>query len=281
MTQLKVVITGAAGKLGKVTTRALAVLPELEVRATDRNLDPTSPVPLQVTNLLERECAFPVVEGADVVVHLANHPNMGWRDPQQVLCENTTMNFHLFQAAAEVGVKKIVFASSIQTLGRTDRDGEEYGKSTLAYLPGDGQLPSNPANAYGLSKKLSEEMLDFFARKYGIQTIAIRFPYLAWDDHPAWWSESLELGDPNELGSYLFLSDAAALIGAVVKAPLPGHRIYLPAASENRTKLPAQEVVRRYYSHLPLRVPLEQMTGLVDLSGIEKETGWRPLKVAE
>ena len=152
-------------------------------------------------------------------------------------------------------------------------DGEMQ-PSELPYLPLDSDTPPNPCNSYALSKRLGEMMLEYFTRNFEIDTIAVRFPWLAgrrWMHHIRHANSYYDEGF-----SYLSCEDAAELIAAMLRAKLPGHRIYFPAACTPSSELPIPTIIDRFFKGVPLRKPVEQLTSLVDISRIEKETGWSP-----
>jgi nucleoside-diphosphate-sugar epimerase len=277
---MKITVTGAAGKLGEPVCRALAAAGH-SVRGVDQRMRRDLPVPIEVVNLLDREACYPILEGADAVVHLANHPTDRGPDKQRILRENLAMNTHVFQAAHELGVQNLIFASSIQALGSGRQEGENE-RPTLAYLPLDGDLPARPTNVYGLSKQLSEEMLRYYARETGMNCIALRFPYLS--NGPARLRGTSGPGEAplvptdhiNEAWSYLSLLDASALILAILAAPLTGFRIYSPAARTNRLGQPAAALLQPYFEGIPLKKPLDTIDSFFDISRITVETGWEP-----
>jgi nucleoside-diphosphate-sugar epimerase len=270
---MKITLTGAAGKLGEPVCRALIEAGH-QVRGVDQRMRRDLPVPIEVVNLLDRDACYRIVEGADAVVHLANHAHEYLPDKQRLLVENVAMNTHVFQAAHEVGVQNIVFSSSIQVLGVGRKEGGEL-RPTLAYLPLDGDLPAQPTNVYGLSKQLSEEMLRYYAREMGMNCIALRFPFLSQgavsaEPHP------VSTNRINEAWSFLSLADAAALIVAILAAPLTGFRIYCPAARSNRLGQPVAPLIKTYFGDIPLKKPVEDIDSFFDLSRISEETGWEP-----
>lgn len=265
---MKLLLTGAAGKLGAPVCRHLVAAGH-EVRATDRVDRTDLPVPLQVADLLRSEMCYPLLEGTAALVHLANHPHSREGDSQRIFNENVTMNMNIFQAARETGVKKIVFASSIQVLS-----GGHGGRPP--YLPFDSALPPQPANPYSLSKKVTEDMLAYFARQAEMEGVAIRFPWLVDDAllqrirSDGSWAKI----NPHEGFAFLHVGDAATLIEAILRQSLPGYRVYFPAAPDNGLRRPVADVIREYYPDVPLRRPLEEIAALVDTSVITRETGW-------
>src|SRR5690606_25277279 len=115
---------------------------------------------VEVGDLCDEYFAHRVVEGVDAVVHLANHPNpVSGPTPQRLLADNVAMNVNVFQAAALLGVRCLVFASSVQAMIRRDRPvhGPPF---PIPYLPLDGDLPPNPGlSTYGISKEFGERLL--------------------------------------------------------------------------------------------------------------------------
>lgn len=275
---MRLTLTGAAGNLGSVACRKLVESGHL-VRATDRTYRTDVPVKLEIANLLNRESAYHLVEGAEAVVHLGNHPGMRGNDGQTIFNENVAMNMNVFEASRQCGVKKIVFASTIQVIsGRRRADDADAG-SKLPYLPLDGDVPPNPGNPYGLSKQASEVMLQYYARNWGMTCIALRFPLLAhpdWARHmrkdrprDPWWN-------PDEAFSYLHMVDAATLIDAILRAPLDGFGIYFPVDPRPSSGEPIPDLIRKWFPNVSLRRPVEQMASLVDISRITEQTGWAP-----
>ena len=67
---------------------------------------------------------------------------------------------NVFQAAAESGVRKIVYASSIQAMAGS-RWGQNDTQPGVPYLPLDGETPQHPGNHYALSKCTGEMQLGY------------------------------------------------------------------------------------------------------------------------
>lgn len=277
---MKIVVTGAAGRLGSVTCPALAQCGH-DVRGVDRLHRADLPVPLSVVDLLDAQSCLRILHDADAVVHLANHSGRLRRSDQETFIENVSMNMNVFEAARQLGIQKIVFASSVQVISGDRRFGQTNNPSALPYLPLDGQTLPNPGNAYALSKLAGEIMLGYFVKTAGLSCVAIRFPALyAYDRLEQLTNEPLTSPRPghrlDEAFTYLSMDDAAQLIGCTLAAELPGFRIYFPAAPEPTLDWPIDEIVATYFPDVPLRKPAEALSSLVDISRIVEETGWRP-----
>lgn len=273
---MKIAVTGAAGKLGSQVCRILTQVGHT-VMATDQRFKREMGIHVEVANLLDREGCYRLVEGADVLVHLGNYPHGFNRPPAVIYSENITINANIFQAAHEVGIEKWIFASSIQAM-RGTRTVSQNRPSSLAYLPADGHAPHNPSNCYGLSKTAGEALLQYYAANEKRTTIALRYPALLnLDDSPI---EKAEFPRPypylDELFAYLDFRDAATLIEAIIRAPLSGYHCYMPAAKKNLMRKSPAELIPEFYANVPLRKPIAEVHHLVDMSEIERDTGWTP-----
>lgn len=292
---MKVLITGAAGNVGSEVVRHLHAA-GFNLRLTDRRGRGDLPARLVVADLVHREAVYNLIDDGtgpvQAIVHLGNIPNMhAAPDHQTVYGHNCTINFNVFQAAAELGVKKVVFASSVQTINAervmTHDHPEGDGPSQLPYLPLDGDVPANPGNPYSLSKAAAEQMLRYFSRPdlkriKPMQAVALRLPVTM---STGWFANSCKHYTAQAKGGHALLDecfayvtsrDVARLIEKILRTDLPGYRCYMPAARSPLIKLTPQELIARFYPNVPLKKPLSELHGMIDTSRIERETGWHP-----
>lgn len=274
---MNVTVTGAAGRLGSVVCQALKARGH-QVRATDVKAGPAASS-IEIADLRNEADAQRVVAGNDAVVHLANHPNLiAGPSPQRLLAENVAMNAHVFRAAVEGGVRRIVFASSIQAMLRLDGGRHPRNPArSLPYLPLDGAAPANPGdNFYGLSKEFGERMLQVLAgHDPKLAATALRFPMLIEAD----WLEPEQHARSNlnfdEALTYLLLSDAARLVSHVVERQAPGYHQYFPAQALSVAGVTVAELRERFFQGVPLRGG-ERLAALVDLGALERDLGFSP-----
>ena len=264
---MRVTMTGASGNIGSRTCVALLEAGH-EVVATDRKETNPVPVELHVADLLDRDATAGLFDGSDAVIHLGNHPSFHPPDTQMIFNENVTMNMNVFAAAIDAGVRRIIFASSIQAMIGVLHPSPEPGVyNRLPYLPLDSDVPAGGPNPYGLSKQVGEVMLDYLTRRYGdLSAVALRFPATRVE-------AETHVREP-EAFTHLTCGDAVRLMCAILASDLPGFRAYFPATTILPDGMSARDAIRAFYGDIDLRRPLEEIDGLVDVSRITAETGW-------
>ena len=102
---------------------------------------------------------------ADALMHFAGLTLVpeSVKNPGAYFETNTSGGLHLLQAARDAGVSRFVFSSTAAV----------YGES--ANLPIPEEAPKRPINPYGQSKWMTEQMLDSFAARYGINHAIFRY----------------------------------------------------------------------------------------------------------
>jgi nucleoside-diphosphate-sugar epimerase len=278
---MRILVTGAAGKLGSQTVSAL-VQAGHEVRATDMRFRSDLAVPLKPANLLDEHALYPLLEGCDALVHLGNHPNrFAGPSPQRLLAENMAMNANAFIAALDSGVRHVVFASSIQVMIASENiRGAPF---ELPYLPLDGNAPANPGlNPYALSKQLAEDLLKVaVANKPELSVTVLRYPMLVGD----WFKSRLSTNGGRvpwdflhlgEATAHLSFEDGARLVVQALERSRPGYRQFLPAQSLDVANVGARGLIERFYPTVRRMKPIETIERLIDLADLERELGFSP-----
>ncbi|RKX35030.1 MAG: hypothetical protein DRP71_05040 [Verrucomicrobia bacterium] len=273
----KLLVTGASGIFGKFVLNELKHH-AFEVLATDGVEEPESPFPIHLTNLLDLPAVRKLMPGVDTVIHLGNHANQ--KENEVTFNENAAMNMNVFQAAADHGVRKIIFASSVQVIGSDGGDVPVDRYPRFPSFPLDGDTPPFPTNTYAVSKRAGEILTEYFATCYDIQGIAIRFPGMnvlaRLNFLPDWIPHAIPI---RQGFAYLSYEDASRLVVAVIRAHLPGFRIYFPSSIGNRNGVLTSRLLKEFYSGIPCRRTITDAEGLVDISRIKRETDWKPKDV--
>lgn len=185
----RVAVTGSSGRVGKKLVAAL-VAEGMDVLAID--ITKGDPKTL-VFDLNNPKGLRELLEGVDIVVHLAAF--MSW-DPHvaaDVLTTNVVTTYNLLEAARNSGVRRVVVGST----------GEVYPEVAPTYVPVDERHPTRPRSVYGLSKLLAEQVALFFERTADMEVVILRFSHT---------QDAVELANPRSSmsGPRFFLAPKAA-----------------------------------------------------------------------
>lgn len=157
-----ILLTGAAGALGRVLTEAFAKQ-GYSVRATDRARYP-DPLPKGVTfshlDVADYPGVMAAAKGVDAIVHFGAVPiELSFEEIAQANLRGTN---HVFEAA-KANRARVIFASSNHTVGFTER------KKTI-----DEDAPHRPDGYYGVSKCYGEMLGRMMFDKHGIESAHLR-----------------------------------------------------------------------------------------------------------
>ena len=206
----RLLLTGAAGGLGKVLRPRMALMAHM-VRVSDiAELDAAMPgEELVHCDLGDQNGMLALLEGVNAVVHLGGMSTEGPFEP--ILNANIRGAYNLYEGARVQGVKRILFASSNHVVGfhkQTDRL--------------DATAAMRPDGNYGVSKAFGESLSSFYFDRYGIETVCMRIG-----------SSFPKPIDHRMMSTWLSYDDLTELIGCALFAPTVGHTIVY-AASDNR-----------------------------------------------
>ena len=121
--QMKAFITGATGFVGSHVARALAAEGaelRLLVRPTSKK-DNIADLPAEtvVGDLREPESLKKAMAGCEFVFHVAADYRLWVRDPQEMYRANVEGTRAIIKAAQQSGVKRVIYTSSVATMGFT------------------------------------------------------------------------------------------------------------------------------------------------------------------
>ncbi len=219
-------------------------------------------IPVHIADLRDPFTIHRVVERfnelPDAIVHLANHKNPESASAETVLRENLSMNTSVAVAALQLGIRRLVFSSSIQAfLGGIQRNiaGEMIYPSRF---PIDETIPPYPMNTYGLSKLLTEQMLGHLTSATRFESrltaFSLRFPYLMPQHSIDMVARRTGLTDYRwggaEAFAYLHVDDAADAVYRACQVGGEGHTVLWLAAPDPRTPDSVCDLADRYYQHV-------------------------------
>lgn len=218
----RILLTGAAGRLGTELRRGLAPLTKY-LRISDRSTMASIQAHEEavVCDLADEQAVHRLAEGADAIVHFGGAPlERPW---QEILDSNIRGSYHIYEAARKAGVKRVVYASSVHAIGYHRLE------DTI-----DATAPHRPDGLYGLSKCFVEDLGQLYWDKFGLESVCLRI-----------FSSFPEPADRRMLWSWLSFDDCIRLVTASLTAPRVGHTIAF-GLSDNAVK----PVSNRKASHL-------------------------------
>lgn len=275
---MNVVVTGGSGKAGRAVVRNL-----VEHGHTVLNVDRVPPadgtagstfMPADLTDYgqtLEAVSGAGVVPGIEAVVHLAALPSPTVATPDVVFRTNVTSTHTVFAAAARLGLKRIVWASSETTLGLPfDRPPD--------YVPVDEQHPLRPETSYALSKVLGEEMARQFSRWSGIPIVGLRFSNIMeradYEAFSSYWD------DPSirkwNLWSYVDESHVAQSVRLALEADVAGAGAFIIAAGDTVMRRPSRELMAEIFPGVPVADDLPEHGTLLGIEKARRVLGYDP-----
>ena len=162
-------VTGATGFLGSAVARALLDRGEavrvLVRRESDRRNIDSLDVELAEGNLNVPQSLRNAVKGCRTLYHAAADYRLWVKDPKELYDTNVAGTRALLRSASEAGVERIVYTSSVATLGR-----EPSGR------PADEQTPAiidDMTGHYKRSKFLAEEDVNRLVRDEKIPVVIV------------------------------------------------------------------------------------------------------------
>jgi nucleoside-diphosphate-sugar epimerase len=275
----RVLVTGAAGRIGRVV---LDLLADRGMAANALVLE--DPGDLSADLVVKGDAADvkavrAALHGADAVIHLAAIPTPERTPAEDVFANNTRATFTVLEEAGAAGVRQACIASSFSLNGLPFAARELH----PAYLPIDEDLPSQAEDPYALSKLTDELTAQAMARRHGMSVVALRLPYVGGMEERLVEFARKCARDPGlharGLWAYLETRDAAEALLLGLSVPGPGaHAVYV-AAPETLVDQPTEELIRRYHPQSTLRARLPGRTVPIDTSAATALLGFHPKHV--
>ena len=244
---MQIIVTGGTGKAGQWVVRDFAAAGH-EVLNLDVARRPDLDLPGEYSRIDLRD-AGEVYDAffqfrPDAVAHLAANPSPSGQARQNVFDLNVNTTYNVLQAAGDIGVRRVVYASSEMATGLlTDN-------RVPSRIPFDESERYPSSNAYALSKYLSEVIAD---------SLAVRYPATAFcgmrinnvispDDYERfrreWDDPTMSMGN---FWSYIDARDVGTAYRAAIEGDSSGNEVFLIAAADTRARRGLRELMAEYY----------------------------------
>lgn len=207
----KLVLTGAAGRLGSYLREPLAAMCDTLV-STDIVEDIGKLYPGETyarADLADLDAMVAVLEGADMVIHFGAYCDEG--PFEKLLGPNFIGAYNVWEAAYRNGVRRVVYASSIHAVGmhpKTDFIGTD--------------APHRPDTFYGLAKCFAEDLGSMYWDKRGLESVHLRILSAA------------QVNNPRSLGSWLSYDDLIQLVTRAIDTPVTGFTVIYGVSNNDR-----------------------------------------------
>lgn len=207
----KIVLTGAAGRLGTQLRGPLAAMCETFV-STDIVDELSDMLPNEsyvIADLADLDAVTAALDGADMVVHFGA---IGDEAPfETLLGPNFIGAYNVWEAAHRLGIRRVVYASSIHAVGmhpKTDCVGID--------------APHRPDTYYGLAKCFAEDLARMYWEKRGIEAVCLRILSCA------------EPTNSRAVGTWLSYGDLIHLVERAITTPVTGFSIIYGVSDNDR-----------------------------------------------
>ena len=287
---MKVLITGASGRLGQFVIRELETEEHSLVLMSRRNPpDEFAHLPFIQGDLNNFEDCQRAVEGVDAIQHLGaqpnpvDHPDLRADAAEKGISFDATFKtnmlgtYYLLQAAIAADVHTIVMCGSNCALGHGFRISKTH--IPVDYLPFDEEHPCYPEDSYSFSKRCGEDLLASYTRAYGIRTYVTRpagispeerrnqmranaKPTTSWTPWIWCW-----VGSEDVASAHRLLMEKADT--------LPAHDVYFLNADDTSALEPSQELVERFKPELLPKVrTLQGHQSFINCDKLKAAVGW-------
>lgn len=257
---MRIVVTGGSGRLGRTLVTGLADAGH-ELISVDRepiaHLDRAGITQFSL-DLTDADATASALAGtrADAVIHLAAIA-VPFSAPEDVILRtNAALAQSVLGGAVRAGIRRVVAASSPTVIG--------YGAPrgwTPERLPLDETSPTEPWNAYALSKLLIEQTIDMLRRQAGddVRFASFRPCYVIapeeWAGAPTQQGHTVleRLDDPAlsapALFNYIDARDVAAFADALLDAldDIPNGERFFVGADDALARRPLSELLPQFH----------------------------------
>ncbi len=269
---MKILVTGSSGQIGHYVVQELVEAGHevlgVDLRPPEQRISRFLRVDMTAAGEVYQAIAD---AGAEAVVHMGSWADPGVVPDTRTYGENVQGAFNLFQACADMHVRRVIFASSGQVYG--------FQKHAPVYLPVDEQHPLRPVNSYALSKTAGEQMADYFVANRGLNILSFRLNGVR---APARLPADLERmrQEPEHAAGQLWMRadarDAAlACRLALETASVPSGPYHITGAVA--VDISPATLVRRYFGdQIEIRADLSSAAQLISTARAKAAFGYAP-----
>jgi nucleoside-diphosphate-sugar epimerase len=270
----RVLVTGAAGRIGLVTVEHLNDLGAKVTALSNVEHPDLKADRVLIGDTRSEADVARALEGAEYVVHLAALPHPSAGSPYDVYSINVVSTFNVLAQAGALGIDRAVIASSINATGVPFNPHE----IRQPYFPWDEKAPTDVADWYSLSKQNDENTARMAWRRWGIDVVSFRFPHVNSADVLERMAENARVKPRSglrEAWSYLDTRDSAYAVELGLTAPLSGAHTFFVAADTTLAPYETEDLLDAFAPDVPRSRRFVGREVPIDLTAIRTVLGFR------
>ncbi len=273
----KIAVSGGSGGAGKFVVSEL-LNAGYEVLNIDRVEPAEKLCEFKQVDITDYAAVEDALKGSDAVIHFASHPEPDWdfHTGAERFKNNTLCTYNIFNAAAALKMKKVVWASSETILG----------------FPFDSVKPDSvpvtedhlkPQNSYALSKTACTELAKHMSNLYGVPILGLVLTNILYttEDHPAnfqaipsYW------GDPFSrkfnLWGYVDARDAATAARLALEVEIDHADNFIIAAEDTIMDLTNKELMDAVFPGVEIKPGTGDHESLLSIEKAKTKLGYQP-----
>jgi nucleoside-diphosphate-sugar epimerase len=273
-----IVVTGGSGKAGRACIQDL-LAHQYEVASVDlaRPSDPN--LVFSRADLTDFGQTVAALSGIDervrnvtAVVHLAAIPAPGLATNAVTFATNTISTYNVFEAARQLGIKNVVWASSETVLGLPF-------DTPPPYVPIDEEYPGRPESAYSLSKLVGEEMAKQFCRwDPEMKIIGLRFSNIMEPEDYARFAGFQDDARKRKWNfwGYIDARDSAQAIRLALEAKIKGAEVFIIANADSVMRRDNQGLLKEVFPNVPHKRSFGPNETLLAIDKARAVLGYKP-----
>lgn len=241
----KVLITGMSGLIGGILRSHLETLGGYELTALNRR--PVEGMRTLRADIGDLAAIRPAFDGQDVVVHLAAH--VASEPMGDVVRGNLAGTWNVYEAARAAGVKRVVFASSGDTIRGIDNDppynhivSGDYEATARWEWPKVTKELVRPGTVYGASKVWGEVLGRVYSTDHGLSVLCVRIGACPAENRPR---------NVREFAAWVSHRDVADILHRCIEAPADLLYDIFFAVSNNKWNYRDIEHARHVLGYMP------------------------------
>jgi len=209
---MKIVLTGAAGRLGSYLREPLAKMADSLVSTdiVESIGELYKGETYEVADLASLDDMMSVTKGADMIVHFGAFVDEG--PFEKLLGPNFVGAYNVWEAAHQNGLRRVVYASSIHAVGM-------YPKTETIGI----DVVHRPDTFYGLAKCFAEDLGRMYWEKRGLESVCLRILSCA------------QVTNSRAVGSWLSYDDLIHLVERSVSTPVVGFSLIYGVSNNDRS----------------------------------------------